>query len=122
MIWTLIVFCIFITSVAIGIFVDDYEHDNIKFAGIVTAVISGIALLFMVCGIISEHTFVDAKVDQLQAERAALVYQMDHQLYLGDALGDYNKKIISCRHVHENPWTSWFQGDYIYEVDPIELE
>jgi len=119
MIWTLIVLCIFIVSLAIGIFVDDYE---LKYTGIATAVIYGFVLLCMVGAIISEHTFVDAKVDQLQAERAALVYQMDHQLYLGDALGDYNKKIISWRHIHENPWTSWFQGDYIYEVDPIELK
>ena len=122
MIWTLLVLFIFLASLATGIFVDDYEHGCIKFSGILAAVASGFVLLLMVGIIISEHTFVDAKVDQLQAERDALVYQMDHQLYLGDALGDYNKKIISWRHVHENPWTSWFQGDYIYEVDPIELK
>ena len=124
MIWTLLVLCIFIVSLAIGIFVDDYDykHGNIKFTGIVTAFFSGMTLLLMICFIISEHIFVDSYVEQLQAERAALVYQMDHQLYLGDALGEFNKNIIYLRHMHENPWTSWFQGDYIYEVDPIELK
>lgn len=122
MIWTLIVLCIFIVSLAIGIFVNYYRYDDIKCAGIVTSVFSGIILFLMICFIIGEHMFVDHKVAELQAERAALVYQMDHQLYLGDALGEFNKNIIYLRHVHENPWTSWFQGDYIYEVDPIELK
>jgi len=122
MIWTLIVLCIFIVSLAIGIFVDDYYHDVIKFSGILAAVASGVVLLIMVGIIIGEHTFVDHKVAEIQAEREALVYQMDHQLFLGDALGEYNKKIIWMRNVNENPWTSWFQGDYIYEVDPIELK
>lgn len=122
MIWTLLVLFIFLASLATGIFVDDYEHDVIKTSGIITAICSGVVLLFMVCFIIDEHTFVDYEVAQLQAERDALVYQMDHQLYLGDALGEYNKKIIWMRNTHDNPWTSWFQGDYIYEVDPIELK
>ena len=122
MIWTLLVLFIFLASLATGIFVDDYEHDVIKTSGIITAVCSGVVLLFMVCFIIDEHTFVDYKVAQLQAERDALVYQMDHQLYLGDALGEYNKKIIWMRNTHDNPWTSWFQDDYIYEIDPIELK
>lgn len=122
MIWTLLVLFIFLASLATGIFVDDYEHDTIKTAGIVTAICSGVVLLCMIFGIIYEHTFVDYKVAELQAERDALVYQMDHQLYLGDALGEYNKKIVWMRNMNENPWTSWFQGDYIYEVDPIELK
>ena len=122
MIWTLLVLFIFLASLAIGIFVDDYEHDCIKFSGILAAIASGLVLFGMICSIICEHTFVDSKVEQLQAERNALVYQMNHQLYLGDALGEYNKKIIWMRNMNENPWTSWFQGDYIYEVDPIELK
>ena len=122
MIWTLLVLFIFLASLAIGIFVDDYEHDCIKFSGILAAIASGVVLLLMVGVIIGEHTFVDHKVKELQAEREALVYQMDHQLFLGDALGEYNKKIIWMRNVNENPWTSWFQGDYIYEVNPIELK
>ena len=122
MIWTLLVLLIFLASLAIGIFVDYYRHDDIKLAGMVTSVFSGMVLFGMICFIICEHTFVDSKVEQLQAERAALVYQMDHQLYLGDALGQYNKKVIWMRNVNENPWTSWFQGDYIYKVDPIELK
>lgn len=122
MIWTLLVLFIFLASLATGIFVDDYEHCAIKASGIIIAICSGVVLLCMICGIICEHTFVDHKVAELQAERDALVYQMDHQLYLGDALGEYNKKIIWMRNMNENPWTSWFQGDYIYEVDPIELK
>lgn len=120
MIWTLLCLCIFIAAVVILIFGDSY--DNIWTAALLIAICVGFALVCMGGFIISEHTFVDQKIEALQAERDAIVYQMDNKLYLGDALGKFNSKIISWRHTYENPWTSWFQGDYIYEVDPIELK
>lgn len=120
MIWTLLCLCIFIPAVAILIFGDSYN--DIWGPALLTAVCTGFALVIMAGIIISEHTFVDQKIEALQAERDAIVYQMDNKLYLGDALGKFNSKIISWRHTYENPWTSWFQGDYIYEVDPIALK
>jgi len=24
--------------------------------------------------------------------------------------------------IHESPWTSWFVGDYVEQLEPIELE
>lgn len=120
MIWTMLCICIFIAAVAILIFCDSCS--DLWCPALVTAVCTGSVLVIMAGVIISEHTFVDQKIEALQAERDAIVYQMDNKLYLGDALGKFNSKIISWRHIYENPWTSWFQGDYIYEVDPIELK
>lgn len=122
MIWTLLMAFIVIACFAVCKFVDEYEHDFLHFVAVMIGFVAVIVLTVMLLIILSEHTFIDQKIDALQAERDALVYQMDNKLYLGDALGDFNKKIISWRYTYENPWTSWFQGDYVFKVDPIPLK
>lgn len=122
MIWTLLVAFIAIACFAVCKFVDEYNHDLLHFIAGLIFIVAVIVLILMLLIILCEHTFIDQKIDALQAERDALVYQMDNKLYLGDALGDFNKKIISLRYTYENPWTSWFQGDYVFKVDPIPLK
>lgn len=122
MIWTLLIAFIAVACFAVCKFVDEYEHDLLHFVACVIGFIFVLILIIMLLIILSEHTFINQKIDALQAERDALVYQMDNKLYLGDALGDFNKKIISCRYTHDNPWTSWLQGDYVFKVDPIPLK
>jgi hypothetical protein len=78
-------------------------------------------LLALGVGILSEYSFKDIKVAELQAEREALVYQLNHELYLGNSIGEFNKKIIKGQKLHENPWTSWLRGNYYMEIDPIDL-
>lgn len=122
MIWTLLMVFIVIACFAVYKFVNEYEHDFLHFVAGIIGFVALLILIIMLLIILSEHTFINQKIDALQAERDALVYQMDNKLYLGDALGDFNKKIISWRYTYENPWTSWFQGDYVFKVDPIPLK
>lgn len=122
MIWTLLMAFIVIACFAVHKFADDRGHDILCCVTFVIGFVAAIALIIMLLIILSEHTFINQKIDALQAERDALVYQMDNKLYLGDSLGDFNKKIISWRYIYENPWTSWFQGDYVFKVDPIPLK
>jgi len=121
MIWTIIVAIVFIISILGLKFIDSYDHDTLYGMLIGIAFISTILLLIFVTVIICENAFGDIMLAKLQAERDALVYQMEHNLFLGDALGEFNKKIIGYKMVYENPWTSWFQGDYILQIDPIDL-
>ena len=122
MIWTLLMVFIAVACFAVYKFTDEYKHDFLNFVACMIGFVAVLILIIMLLIILSEHTFIDRKIDALQAERDALVYQMDNKLYLGDALGDFNKKIISWRYTYENPWTSWFQGDYVFKVDPIPLK
>lgn len=121
MIWTIIMTVAFIISILGLIFIDLYDHDALYAALIVIAVVSGLLLLIFVMVIISENAFANIMLAKLQAERDALVYQMEHNLFLGDALGEFNKKIVGWKMIYENPWTSWFQGDYILQIDPIPV-
>ena len=122
MIWTLLIAFIAVACFAVYKFVNEYKHDFLRFIAGLICFVAVFILIIMLLIILSEHTFINQKIDALQAERDALVYQMDNKLYLGDALGDFNKKIISWRYTYENPWTSWFQGDYVFKVDPIPLK
>lgn len=122
MIWTIIVAVTFIISVLGLIFIDSYDHDAIYAVLIGIATVSGLLLMIFVMVIICENAFADRMLAKLQAEREALVYQMEHNLFLGDALGEFNKKIVGWKMIYESPWTSWFQGDYILQIDPISLK
>ena len=113
-----------IVILALSLFVlwlDDFDHDAVSFTAIIMIVISCITAMIIGVTIITENTFHDRKLAALQAERTALVYQVEHNLYLGDAVGKFNSGLISSQLGHEDPWTSWFYGSYWMEVDPIEF-
>ena len=122
MIITIITASILVVSILGWIFIDGWKHENLQIAAICSTIGSGLILLIMLICIVCGNTMRSQKVNALQAKREALVYQMDHELYLGDSLGKFNEEIISGRYYHDNPWTSWFVGGHYYEVDPIDLK
>lgn len=120
MIWAIITIVILALSLFV-LWLDDFDHDAVSFTAIIMIVISCITAMIIGVTIITENTFHDRKLAALQAERTALVYQVEHNLYLGDAVGKFNSKLIDSQFGHENPWTSWLYGSYWMEVDPIEF-
>lgn len=120
MIWTIIVVVGLLISTFV-FWIDAFDHDMISFIAVVMSVLFLIAALCMGITAISENTHQDRKLAALQAERTALVYQVEHNLYLGDAVGKFNSDLINSQFGHEDPWTSWFYGSYWMEVDPIEF-
>ena len=120
MIWTIIAFVILAISIFV-LLIDSFDHEAVSVIAVLTLVISTIAASCMGITVIVENTFHDRKLAALQAERTALVYQVEHNLYLGDAVGKFNSELIDSQFGHENPWTSWFYGSYWMEVDPIEF-
>ena len=120
MIWTIIAFVVLLIS-ALVLWIDAFDHDMVSFVAVIMIVLSLIAALCMGIIAISENTRHDRKLAALQAEREALVYQVEHNLYLGDAVGKFNSELITSQFGHEDPWTSWFYGSYWMEVDPIEF-
>ena len=120
MIWIIITFVVLVIAVFI-LWLDSFDHDAISYIAVFILVISTIAASCMRLVAIVENTFHDRKLAALQAERTALVYQVEHNLYLGDAVGKFNSELINSQLGHEDPWTSWFYGSYWMEVDPIEF-
>lgn len=123
----MIIFILLILAAAVGTFIavtlnkrddDGVFGQAISFAIAVTLCIS---LLVSTGFIIVEHVGYDIKLAGLQAKRDALVYQVESGVYFGDAVGEFNSELIKDQMMHENPWTSWYVGDYVMGVDPIEL-
>lgn len=81
----------------------------------------GIVLTVMIMVAIFANSFHDRDLAVIQAEREALVYQAENNLYLGDAVGKFNSELIRNQLGRKNPWISWFYGSYWLEVEPIEL-
>ena len=121
MIWTIIAFVILAISLFV-LWIDTFDHVAVSFIALLMLMASTIAASCMGITAIVENTLHDRKLAALQAERTALVYQVEHNLYLGDAVGKFNSELISSQFGHENPWTSWFYGSYWMEVDPIEFD
>ena len=121
MIWTMITFTILVISVFV-LCRDNFKHDAVSFTAIIMIVLSGIAAMIMGITVITENTCHNRRLAALQAERTALVYQVEHNLYLGDAVGKFNSELINSQLGHEDPWTSWFYGSYWMKVDPIEFD
>ena len=89
--------------------------------GLICSALFGTLLVCMVTIAITSNSFHDRNLATLQAEREALVYQAENNLYLGDAVGKFNSELIRNQLGHKNPWISWFYGSYWLEVEPIEL-
>lgn len=121
MICTIITFAILGISIFIVMCADDDSHPILWGAGVLIAFISCVAALIICITIIDANVCHDRKLEALQAERKALVYQVEHNLYLGDAVGKFNSDLINSQFGHDDPWTSWFYGSYWMEVDPIEF-
>lgn len=68
-----------------------------------------------------EHSprYREMKLRECQLRREAIVWQMDNNLYVGGVLDEYNAEIFRAQYEHNNPWTSWFYGDYVLELELI---
>jgi hypothetical protein len=116
----MIITLIAIALIIIGIVLAETRADKdiaipLLISGIVGTIFCGLVILF-------SHINQDAELQQLKAEREALVYQLENGIYYGDALGEFNSDLIYNQKVNQNPWFNWFHGDYIMEVEPIALE
>ena len=118
MIWIIIVALGLGASIVI---LSSSEDDICYIVGLVCSFSFGIALASMVIIAIAVNSFHDRNLATLQAEREALVYQVENNLYLGDAVGKFNSELIRNQLGRKSPWISWLYGSYWLEVEPIEL-
>ncbi len=116
-----IVIVIFI--IGIGLIIYGKRHySDIDILGILLSIVFGLILFFMLLNVGGKNVFRDRNLAMLESKRDAIVYQMEHELYLGDTLGDFNADIIYHQHLHESPWTNIFVGDYWMEIEPIDVK
>jgi len=122
MILTLIFISVAVGSGLIAKSASEHGWDTTSLIAVTLCVLAIIAIFVSGICIVDERINHDANLSNLQAKREALVYQLENNMFLGDAVGEFNGEIASARAKHESPWTSWFYGDYYMEVEPIEMK
>lgn len=119
----LLIIAIAIFIIGIGLIIYGKRHyGDIDALGLLLSIIFGTVLFFMLLFTWSENSFHDHNLAMLKSRRDAIVYQMEHELYLGDTLGDFNADVIYHQYLHESPWTNIFIGDYWIEIEPIDVK
>ena len=93
--------------------------------------IMSVVVIALSIAILIVHINPDARVAELEAERSALVYQLESKTYLNDnnlgtvelmeQIGEFNGRIESRRLRRQSLWTNWFISPACDEVDPIPL-
>lgn len=98
------------------------NYNDADIIGTLFTILSIIALFIMIGLAGFKNVFHDRDLAMLESKRDAIIYQMEHELYLGDTLGDFNAYIIYHQALHESPWTNIFIEDYWMEIEPIDVK
>lgn len=126
----LFLICSLVCSVfTIVYIIDDFDHDTLSGCSLFMSILSGATLtVFILLSIIS-HINVEAKVLELEAEKEAIVYQLENETYLNDnnlgtielfkQASEFNQKVIGGAKKADNLWTNWLYSPAYKEVEPI---
>lgn len=137
----LMIFFIVATIVSIiiaTIYYNKFENDSSSdILALPSAIFTVIAIVFflvsLICGIVCvcENTNTHAQIEKYEAKREVLVYQIENETYLNDNnigtyelfkdIYEFNQDVLSGKIGHENPWYSWFYGEYYEYIEPISF-
>ncbi len=79
-----------------------------------------VIIMAIVVGIVHSPRYQERRLRECQLRREAIVWQIEHDLYVGGILDEYNAEVYRAQYNHENPWTNWFYGDYYMELELID--
>lgn len=76
--------------------------------------------LSITIGIVNSPRYQERRLREWQLKRESIVWQMENGLYVGGILDEYNTTVYAKQYNHKNPWTSWFHGNYVMELELID--
>lgn len=112
------------------------EYFGIKFVlniiSAVVAIISGIVMLLLICGVIIANVGVEGEIATKEQKYESLVYQLENNLYDNDndlgkkelynEIRDWNASIAAGKAMQYNPWFGVFYPDIYDRFELIELK
>ena len=126
MIIFLIIAVLFVASLVTAIVIyknpkRDYFDDKYSYFSVI-ALFSGVltVILALIIGISHAPALGQRKLHQANLQKEAIEWQMKNDLYVGGELGDYNENVFRRQWLHENPWFSWFEGDWVMDLELID--
>lgn len=79
-----------------------------------------VVIMAITIGIVHSPRYQEKNLREWQLTRESIVWQMENDLYVGGALDDYNTSVYSKQYQYKNPWTSWFHGEYVMQLELID--
>lgn len=120
-----------VVAIAIGVTLlrkDECEEGVLFGLGLLFTVGGGLIAFIMAIGIICAHVGVDAVIEENRIEYEALCERQEiveskyEDVSKSDVIKDiaeWNKKVYSCKHWANNPWTNWFYSKRV--VDDLKM-
>ena len=81
----------------------------------------GFITIILTVAIITAHARPQYKIEKWNLKREAIVWQMENGYMSGD-LAEYNDDVFSAQKNLNNPWFSWFHGDWVMELELIDVD
>ncbi len=79
-----------------------------------------VVILAISIGIVHSPRYQEKNLHEWQLKRESIVWQMENDLYVGGILDEYNTSVYAKQYLYKNPWTSWFHGEYVMELELID--
>lgn len=79
-----------------------------------------VVVLAIAIGIVNSPRYQERNLREWQLKRESIVWQMENGLYVGGILDEYNTTVYAKQYNYKNPWTSWFHGKYVMELELID--
>lgn len=77
-------------------------------------------VLAITIGVVHSPRYQEKNLHEWQLKRESIIWQMENDLYVGGILDEYNTSVYSKQYQYKNPWTSWFHGEYVMELELID--
>lgn len=122
MIWCIIIVCLLIAGILMTVFGVKNDITALGSTGVCILIVSAFAFIYIALHVIPEHTNHDANLAEWKAQKSGIEYQIENGLVIGDVLAEFNGQLAYKKELRKSPWTNWFVGDYVDELELIDVE
>ena len=126
----LIVFAVLIIGIILLICDSNYRMTNTALfaVGIVCTFVGGLLAAIIIGCLIGNTAYKDLDYQNTVHEKEMLEYRIEHmeenitgnEMLYSDIV-DFNNDLRSTKKWANNPWTNWFNNEYVASLDYIEL-
>ena len=122
MIWCIIVTVLLVVGILMTVFGVKNDIEVVGSIGIGILIPAVIAFAVVAAQVLPENTNHDANLAEWEARKSSIEYQIENGLVVGDTMSEFNSELAYKKELQKSPWTNWFVGSYVDELELIDVE
>lgn len=133
MIWTIIFVAVLVVSIILCVIGYNTDITTMEAIGAIFTMLSGIAVILVICMMVLSHCAIDKTITEYQMERDSIVKEIEaleqdtdekiSKLTVIKDVQKWNSGVYSQKYWSESPWTNWFYNKKIVDsLEYIEME